>query len=88
MVEAVIARKGLGMWIGRAADGAPKDDDRQRDGAAGIALADVSFLERGGPQPPSHLAVGDVIFAIDFTDFEYWVLQVQPGDLSEGSDGH
>jgi len=79
--DVFVARKGAGAWSGRGAD-------RQRSGAAVVAVQAMTSLDRDGPPPPQRLTVGDVVFAIDVTDMEFWAVQVTPADVKGGSDAH
>jgi len=81
IIDAFVARKGAGAWAGRAAD-------RKRSGSAAVPVSALVSLERDGPPPPQKLTVGDVVFGMDVTDMEFWVLQVRPGDVKEANDAH
>ncbi len=88
VAEVFIARRGMGAWVGRAADSSASDDDHRRDGGAKVALRATRAVQRDGPSPPNRLAVGDVVFMIDLDTMEFWALQVRPGDLGEGSNAN
>lgn len=76
-VDLLLVRPGTGAWILRAREGGSMDGDHTRNGMLTVTFADAEALDTGSGSAPAQLQPGDVVAAIDPSQFDLLTLTAQ-----------